>query len=96
MPLTLKSPAFEPGAEIPAVHTCEGADTSPALEWSGLPGGNEEPGARGRRSRRARPEGAEDDVGASFHRCSSRRRLFLPGSATSAGGSFRLGALELA
>jgi Raf kinase inhibitor-like YbhB/YbcL family protein len=39
MPLTLKSPAFEPGAEIPAVHTCEGADTSPALEWSGLPGG---------------------------------------------------------
>jgi len=39
MSLTLKSPAFAPGAEIPTVHTCEGADTSPALEWSGLPAG---------------------------------------------------------
>jgi Raf kinase inhibitor-like YbhB/YbcL family protein len=39
MSLTLKSPAFADGAAIPAVHTCEGQDTSPALEWSGLPDG---------------------------------------------------------
>jgi Raf kinase inhibitor-like YbhB/YbcL family protein len=39
MALTLKSPAFAPGGEIPAVHTCEGKDASPALEWSGLPAG---------------------------------------------------------
>jgi hypothetical protein len=38
MPLTLTSPAFAAKAEIPAVHTCEGADTSPPLEWSGVPG----------------------------------------------------------
>jgi hypothetical protein len=37
MPLTLTAPAFRPGGEIPAVHTCEGADTSPALAWSGVP-----------------------------------------------------------
>ena len=37
MPLTLTSPAFRSGAEIPIQHTCEGADTSPALEWSGVP-----------------------------------------------------------
>ena len=37
MPLTLTSPAFKPGAEIPTKHTCEGPDTSPALEWSGVP-----------------------------------------------------------
>jgi Raf kinase inhibitor-like YbhB/YbcL family protein len=39
MSLTLRSPAFAPGGEIPAVHTCEGKDVSPALEWSGLPAG---------------------------------------------------------
>jgi Raf kinase inhibitor-like YbhB/YbcL family protein len=39
MALTLKSSAFAPGGEIPALHTCEGKDTSPALEWSGLPPG---------------------------------------------------------
>lgn len=39
MSLTLRSPAFAAGAEIPTVHTCEGADTSPALEWSGPPAG---------------------------------------------------------
>ena len=33
----ITSPAFAPGGEIPAVHTCEGADTSPRLEWSGAP-----------------------------------------------------------
>ena len=37
MTLTLNSPAFKPGAEIPAKYTCEGADTSPPLEWSGVP-----------------------------------------------------------
>jgi Raf kinase inhibitor-like YbhB/YbcL family protein len=37
MTLTLTSPAFKPGGEIPAKHTCEGADTSPPLEWSGVP-----------------------------------------------------------
>jgi Raf kinase inhibitor-like YbhB/YbcL family protein len=37
MTLTLTSPAFKPGAEIPVKYTCEGADTSPPLEWSGVP-----------------------------------------------------------
>lgn len=39
MSLTITSPAFAPGGEIPAVCTCEGADTSPRLEWSGAPAG---------------------------------------------------------
>jgi Raf kinase inhibitor-like YbhB/YbcL family protein len=39
MSLTLRSPAFASGAGIPAVHTCEGKDSSPALEWSGIPAG---------------------------------------------------------
>ena len=37
MGLTLTSPAFQPGGEIPSLHTCEGNDTSPRLEWSGAP-----------------------------------------------------------
>ena len=37
MPLTLTSPAFKSQGEIPAKHTCEGADVSPPLEWSGVP-----------------------------------------------------------
>jgi len=37
MALTLSSTAFTPGGEIPARHTCEGADASPALLWSGVP-----------------------------------------------------------
>ena len=37
MTLTLTSPAFAPGGSIPAKHTCEGSDLSPALEWSGVP-----------------------------------------------------------
>jgi len=37
MSLTLTSPAFAPGGEIPARYTCEGDDVSPALEWSGVP-----------------------------------------------------------
>jgi Raf kinase inhibitor-like YbhB/YbcL family protein len=39
MALTLRSPAFPHQGEIPAVHTCEGRDLSPALSWSGLPAG---------------------------------------------------------
>ena len=35
----LTSPAFAPGGAIPAAHTCDGADASPALEWSGAPAG---------------------------------------------------------
>jgi len=35
----LVSPAFSEGGLIPALHTCEGADLSPALEWSGEPQG---------------------------------------------------------
>jgi Raf kinase inhibitor-like YbhB/YbcL family protein len=37
MGLTLTSPAFGPGGEIPALFTCEGSDISPALEWTGVP-----------------------------------------------------------
>jgi Raf kinase inhibitor-like YbhB/YbcL family protein len=37
MALVLKSTAFAPGAEIPKKHSCEAADVSPALEWSGTP-----------------------------------------------------------
>lgn len=36
---TITSPAFEPGQPIPRQFTCEGADISPALDWSGVPGG---------------------------------------------------------
>ncbi len=39
MALTLSSTAFHAGSEIPAVHTCEGADTSPPLAWSAVPAG---------------------------------------------------------
>jgi hypothetical protein len=39
MALTLTSPAFPPNGEIPTVHTCEGADTSPPLAWSSVPPG---------------------------------------------------------
>lgn len=37
--LSVRSPAFAPGGEIPTRYTCEGADASPALEWSGVPEG---------------------------------------------------------
>jgi Raf kinase inhibitor-like YbhB/YbcL family protein len=37
MTLTLTSPAFSNGGEIPAKYTCEGRDLSPALAWSGVP-----------------------------------------------------------
>jgi Raf kinase inhibitor-like YbhB/YbcL family protein len=39
MALTISSPAFAAGGEIPSEYTCEGADTSPRLEWSGAPTG---------------------------------------------------------
>jgi Raf kinase inhibitor-like YbhB/YbcL family protein len=39
MPLTLRSSAFADQGEIPALHTCEGRDISPALSWSGVPQG---------------------------------------------------------
>ncbi len=37
--LRLSSPAFEHGGPIPTRFTCDGADISPALDWSGAPVG---------------------------------------------------------
>jgi hypothetical protein len=37
MALTLTSPAFVAGGEIPERFTCEGKDLSPALAWTGVP-----------------------------------------------------------
>ncbi len=39
MAFSLTSSAFQHGAEIPSVHTCEGKDASPPLAWSGAPEG---------------------------------------------------------
>ena len=39
MPLQIRSSAFVHLGEIPRVHTCDGSDTSPPLEWSGVPDG---------------------------------------------------------
>ncbi len=39
MSLSIRSPAFAPGAAIPSRYTCDGADRSPALMWSGVPEG---------------------------------------------------------
>ncbi|HVE86167.1 MAG TPA: YbhB/YbcL family Raf kinase inhibitor-like protein [Myxococcales bacterium] len=39
MTLHLTSPAFQNGGEIPTQYTCEGADRSPELRWSGAPEG---------------------------------------------------------
>ncbi|MDP1828070.1 MAG: YbhB/YbcL family Raf kinase inhibitor-like protein [Archangium sp.] len=39
MSLTLSSSAFQAGGAIPAEHTCEGSDSSPPLDWSGIPAG---------------------------------------------------------
>jgi Raf kinase inhibitor-like YbhB/YbcL family protein len=36
---SLMSSDFEPNGVIPRVHTCEGANTSPALRWTGAPSG---------------------------------------------------------
>ena len=35
--IRLTSPAFTDGGMIPREFTCDGADTSPPLEWSGVP-----------------------------------------------------------
>ena len=35
--LDVSSTAFAANAEIPVVHTCEGANTAPPLAWSGTP-----------------------------------------------------------
>lgn len=37
MALTITSPAFSAGEEIPARYTCEGAECSPPLAWHGAP-----------------------------------------------------------
>ena len=39
MALTLTSPAFGNGELIPSEHTCDGANTSPELAFSGVPEG---------------------------------------------------------
>jgi Raf kinase inhibitor-like YbhB/YbcL family protein len=39
MAFRLMTPAFREGETIPKLHTCEGADLSPALEWEGEPAG---------------------------------------------------------
>ena len=36
------SPAFTAGGPIPRAHTCDGADLSPPLAWSGMPDGTQE------------------------------------------------------
>jgi hypothetical protein len=41
MPLMLASPAIPPSGEIPSQYTCDGADISPPLTWSGLPSGTQ-------------------------------------------------------
>jgi Raf kinase inhibitor-like YbhB/YbcL family protein len=37
MSMTVSSPAFRDGAEIPAKYTCDGEEISPPLAWSGIP-----------------------------------------------------------
>jgi Raf kinase inhibitor-like YbhB/YbcL family protein len=37
MTLTLTSTAFSDGAAIPTKYTCDGDETSPPLQWSGVP-----------------------------------------------------------
>lgn len=39
MPLMPASSAFAPGGQIPTEYTCDGADISPPLSWSGVPPG---------------------------------------------------------
>ncbi len=41
MPLVLKSSAFDDGDLIPDRHTCDDADFSPPLAWSGVPEGTQ-------------------------------------------------------
>ena len=42
MNIELTSSAFKEGTRIPRQYTSEGADLSPPLAWSGLPGGTQE------------------------------------------------------
>ncbi len=39
MAMTLTSPSFKEGGEIPRRHTCQGQDLSPALAWADVPAG---------------------------------------------------------
>ena len=39
MAITLASGAFRPNQPIPARYTCDGADVSPPLTWTGVPAG---------------------------------------------------------
>jgi len=39
MTMTLTSTAFADGERIPELYTCDGADISPPLRWSGAPAG---------------------------------------------------------
>ena len=39
MPLNIASPAFTQNGKIPSRHTCDGANLSPTLVWSGVPAG---------------------------------------------------------
>jgi Raf kinase inhibitor-like YbhB/YbcL family protein len=39
MTLRMTSASFENETAIPAKHTCDGADVSPALAWTGVPAG---------------------------------------------------------
>ncbi|MFZ5467570.1 MAG: YbhB/YbcL family Raf kinase inhibitor-like protein [Pseudomonadota bacterium] len=41
MPMEIRSPAFTDHGAIPRAFTCDGADHSPPLEWSGLPAGTQ-------------------------------------------------------
>lgn len=41
MALSLTSPGFQDGGAIPVKSTCDGADVSPPLEWSGAPAGTQ-------------------------------------------------------
>lgn len=38
--ITVRSPAFGEGGRIPPDFTCDGADMSPPIEWSGVPAGS--------------------------------------------------------
>lgn len=37
IPLSVSSPAFDDGADIPVKYTCDGENLSPPLSWSGVP-----------------------------------------------------------
>ena len=39
MTLSITSPAFKNGSPIPALYSCKGRDTSPALSWNDAPSG---------------------------------------------------------